>query len=125
MTPDTTPAEPIASGDGVAVIGLGKMGLPMARHLRGAGFRVSGYDPSPACQDRAAALVVVGFDEQAVEVISEPGRGLLAEARPGFVIAICSTVQTSTSLQMAEAADKVGAGSGVSASMSDFTRAHL
>jgi 3-hydroxyisobutyrate dehydrogenase-like beta-hydroxyacid dehydrogenase len=128
MTSDATPAGSIAPPDGVAVIGLGKMGLPIARHLRGAGFRVIGYDPSPSCQERAAALgidlaaspaeaagstaaalVVVGFDEQAVEVISEPGRGLLAGARPGYVIAMCSTVQTSTSVQMAAAAAKMDA----------------
>jgi 3-hydroxyisobutyrate dehydrogenase-like beta-hydroxyacid dehydrogenase len=127
MTSDATPAMPITPTAGVAVIGLGKMGLPMARHLRAAGFRVSGYDPSPTSRHRAAALgidvtatpaeaaattaaalIVVGFDEQAVEVISEPELGLLAGAGRGYLIAMCSTVRTSTSVQMAEAADKVG-----------------
>ncbi|MBI3976229.1 MAG: NAD(P)-binding domain-containing protein, partial [Armatimonadetes bacterium] len=31
----------------VGVIGLGRMGLPMARHLVRAGFTVSGYDRDP------------------------------------------------------------------------------
>jgi 3-hydroxyisobutyrate dehydrogenase-like beta-hydroxyacid dehydrogenase len=126
----TQPAgDPITPSDGVAVIGLGRMGLPMARNLCAAGYRVTGYDPSPACRDRAAgagvqvtasaaeaavttaaALIVVGFDEQAVEVISEPSRGVLASARPGYVIAMCSTVQISTSARMAELARRVGVG---------------
>jgi 3-hydroxyisobutyrate dehydrogenase-like beta-hydroxyacid dehydrogenase len=127
MTSDAAQAHPITPADGVAVVGLGKMGLPMARHLRAAGFRVVGFDPSEACQERAAALgielaetaahaaastaaalVVVGFDEQAIEVISDPERGLLAGARAGFIIAMCSTVQTSTSVQMAKAAEEIG-----------------
>ncbi|OAN35127.1 hypothetical protein A4X20_26405 [Mycolicibacterium iranicum] len=109
------------------MIGLGKMGLPMARHLLGAGYRVVGYDPSTASRDRAAAvgvelvpspraaaeithaaLVVVGFDEQAVEVISDPQDGLVAGAASGFVIGMCSTVQASTSVAMAEVAARRG-----------------
>jgi 3-hydroxyisobutyrate dehydrogenase-like beta-hydroxyacid dehydrogenase len=128
MTADALPAGAIEPSAGVAVIGLGKMGLPMARHLRAAGFRVSGYDPSPASRQRAtalgidvttspaeaaattaAALVVVGFDEQAVEVIAEPELGLLAGAGTGYLIAMCSTVRASTSIRMAEAAAQVDA----------------
>lgn len=121
-------AAAITQQDGVAIVGLGKMGLPMARNLRAAGFRVVAYDPSKACQDRAAelgielapsaaeaarataaALVVVGFDDQAIDVISGSRTGLLAGATPGYIIAMCSTVETSTSLQMAAAAENVGA----------------
>ncbi len=128
MTTGAAHTTPLLPSDGVAVIGLGKMGLPMARHLRVAGYRVAGYDPVAECRDRAAdlgvevtesaadaaamtsaALVVVGFDEQAVDVIAEPETGLLARARPGYVIAMCSTVQTSTSIEMAKRAEKVGA----------------
>src|SRR2546427_13304316 len=41
----------------VGVIGLGRMGLPMARHLLHAGFEVAGFDLDPA---RGAALAEAG-----------------------------------------------------------------
>lgn len=37
----------------VAFIGLGNMGLPMAKNLLGAGFAVQGYDVAAACCDAA------------------------------------------------------------------------
>ena len=103
MSTETVAAESrISPPDGIAVVGLGKMGLPMARHLRDAGFRVVGFDPSQACQDKAAelgievavspadaaaktaaALVVVGFDDQAIDVISDADQCLLAGASDG------------------------------------------
>jgi len=104
------------------------MGLPMARHLVFAGFRVVGYDPSTACQHRAAklgvevvrspaeaaqatgaALVVVGFDDEAIDVIAGADDCLLSRAASGYIIAMCSTVERATSVQMAAAADKAGA----------------
>lgn len=39
-------------------IGVGKMGLPMARHLQAAGHRVTAYDPSP---ERRALAVASGL----------------------------------------------------------------
>lgn len=126
----TEAADPgaISPAESIAVVGLGKMGLPMARHLLDAGFRVVGFDPSEASRGKAAglgielaqsaaeaanrtvaALVVVGFDDQAIEVVSGAEDSLLAGASPGYIIAVCSTVEMTTSLQMAAAADKVGA----------------
>lgn len=121
-------AHPISKDDGVAVIGLGKMGLPMARNLRTAGYRVVGFDVSPeraaqaaelgidtvdspadAARRTATALVVVGFDDQAIEVVCASGVGLLAGAAEGFVIAMCSTVESTTSMMLAERAEQVGA----------------
>jgi 3-hydroxyisobutyrate dehydrogenase-like beta-hydroxyacid dehydrogenase len=123
----THPATPISKDDGVAVIGLGKMGLPMARNLRTAGYRVVGFDvqstqaakaaelgietadsPADAARRTAVALVVVGFDDQATDVVSAPDTGLLAGAGPGFVIAMCSTVESTTSTTLAGLAEKVG-----------------
>ncbi len=43
------------TGIRAGVIGLGAMGSGMASSLARAGFEVSGYDPSPAAQDRASA----------------------------------------------------------------------
>jgi len=107
----------LALDEGVAVIGLGKMGLPMARNLRDKGFRVVGFDVAQSARDAAAelgiettdspaqaaastalSLVVVGFDNQVVDAVSTPETGLLAGARPGHVIAVCSTVEPQTVL---------------------------
>src|SRR4051794_29980308 len=103
------------------------MGLPMARNLRTAGYRVVGFDVSAAAQDAArelgidvadtpadaarrtaTALVVVGFDDQAVTVVAAAERGLLAGAAAGFVVAMCSTVESTTSLTLAEQCQKSG-----------------
>jgi len=118
--PDVLPLQ-----DGVAVIGLGQMGLPMARNLRDKGFRVVGYDVSENSRERAAAigielaptageaardtalsLVVVGFDDQVTAVVRAADSGLLAGARPGHVIAVCSTVEPRTVVQAAETASR-------------------
>lgn len=118
--PDTT----LDKSEGVAVIGLGKMGLPMARHLCAAGFHVVGYDvsaqalaaagefgvkpaasPAEAAASTALALIVVGFDDEATEVVTADN-GLLAGAAPGYVVAVCSTVEASTSTTLAETAAK-------------------
>ena len=44
------------TGKRAGVIGLGAMGFGMASSLVRAGFEVSGFDPSPAAQDRAQVL---------------------------------------------------------------------
>lgn len=43
-------------------IGVGKMGLPMARHLHAAGHRVTAFDPSPERRAMAAALGITVVD---------------------------------------------------------------
>jgi len=110
----------IGKDDGIAVIGLGKMGLPIARNLRTAGFRVVGYDPVSAASDAAKgfgveivdspaaatantaiALIVVGFDNEVEQVVTAEGTGLLANAKPGYVITICSTIEPNTSIRLA------------------------
>jgi 3-hydroxyisobutyrate dehydrogenase-like beta-hydroxyacid dehydrogenase len=115
----------IGKDDGIAVIGLGKMGLPMARNLRTAGFRVVGYDPvAAACEaakvfgveivdspaaataNTAIALIVVGFDNEVEQVVTAEGTGLLAGAKPGYVITICSTIEPNTSIALAATARK-------------------
>ena len=39
----------------IGLIGLGKMGAPIARHLANAGFRVHGVDVNPAAIETARA----------------------------------------------------------------------
>ena len=43
----------------VGMLGLGKMGAPMARHLIAKGYNVVGYDPVDAARHAAAALGVL------------------------------------------------------------------
>lgn len=125
MTDSPLP-RPLSHDDGVAVIGLGKMGLPMARNLRTRGFRVTGFDVSPGSCARAEALgidvvaspaeaasrtrlaiVVVGFDAQVVDVVQGEG-GLLAGCSGGEVVAVCSSVEPRTVVDVARAAEARG-----------------
>ncbi len=94
----------------VGILGLGKMGSPMARHLLAKGFKVVGYDPSAvaiasarkielrlAASAREVAaqsdlvIVVVGFDSEVEEVLFGAD-GVLAGAHPGLIVALGSTV---------------------------------
>ncbi len=98
----------------VGVIGLGKMGHPMVRHLIAKGFWVAAYDLDDARRGAAAALgaqicgspaevaavseaviVVVGFDNEVRDVVDGP-KGLLSRARDGMTIAVASTVSIET-----------------------------
>ena len=97
----------------VGVVGLGKMGLPMARHLAAQHFDVAGYDVradlatiagevgiTPVTTPAALAttcdliIVMVAFDSQVEAVLFGPD-GIMAEASDGLVIAIASTVPAS------------------------------
>jgi len=94
----------------VGILGLGKMGCPMAGHLVAKGFKVVAYDPLAEAQEKARAsgarsatsprevaqasdlvIIVVGFDSEVEEVIFGK-EGVLEGARPGLVVALGSTV---------------------------------
>jgi 3-hydroxyisobutyrate dehydrogenase-like beta-hydroxyacid dehydrogenase len=94
----------------VGMIGLGKMGRPMARHLRKAGFAVTGYDvsavackqaegdgikvaasPKAVAADSDFVIVVVGFDSEAEAVVLGTD-GIAAAGRAGLIVGIASTV---------------------------------
>jgi 3-hydroxyisobutyrate dehydrogenase-like beta-hydroxyacid dehydrogenase len=98
----------------IGVIGLGKMGMPMARLLRERGFTVTGYDVAlpvvkaaagngiqPVNSPKAVAaasdltIIAVGFDSE-VEAVMFGDNGALAGASDGSVIAIASTVAPAT-----------------------------
>jgi 3-hydroxyisobutyrate dehydrogenase-like beta-hydroxyacid dehydrogenase len=85
----------------VGIVGLGKMGLPMAKHLLAKGFRVVGCDPAARGADIEMAasprelakvsdlvIVVVGFDHEVEEVVTS----ILEGSRKGLVVALASTV---------------------------------
>jgi 3-hydroxyisobutyrate dehydrogenase-like beta-hydroxyacid dehydrogenase len=98
----------------VGVVGLGKMGMPMARLIGARGFAVIGYDVAlPAIKAAAAigvrpvnspkgvaaasdlVIVAVGFDSE-VEAVMFGDDGVLAGAADGSLIAIASTVAPAT-----------------------------
>jgi 3-hydroxyisobutyrate dehydrogenase-like beta-hydroxyacid dehydrogenase len=106
----------------VGVIGLGEMGLPMARNLVARGFEVTGYDLRPeACQalvvsggtavrsagdaarDRDEVVVMVRTAAQAEQVVLGEG-GVVALARPGATLIVMSTVGVACMRRLGEAA---------------------
>jgi 3-hydroxyisobutyrate dehydrogenase-like beta-hydroxyacid dehydrogenase len=92
------------------MLGLGKMGGPMAKHLLAKGYEVCGYDPFEPARRAAAlygvkmlasaaevarasevAIIVVGFDHE-VETVVFGTDGIAAGARRGLIVAVASTV---------------------------------
>jgi 3-hydroxyisobutyrate dehydrogenase len=114
------------SGTHVAVIGLGSMGLGMAKALLTRGFHVSGYDPSPAAtasfeaqggiacasaaeaaKGAASALIVVVNAQQTEAVLF--GKNGLADALPeGAVIVSSATMAPDCARDFAKRAEKSG-----------------
>jgi 3-hydroxyisobutyrate dehydrogenase len=107
----------------IGFIGLGNMGLPMARNLIKAGHPVCGYDVNAAALDKLAAaggiavrtldVASMGVDlvitmlparEQVREVYLGRG-GVLASAGPGTLLVDCSTVDVETARAVAAAAN--------------------
>jgi 3-hydroxyisobutyrate dehydrogenase-like beta-hydroxyacid dehydrogenase len=103
----------------VGIIGLGKMGLPMARHLRNGGFEVVACDRNETARKQAEAvgisfvtspravaeatdfvIVVVGFDSE-VENVVLGADGIAACTRSGLIVGIASTVAPRTMKRIA------------------------
>jgi len=112
----------------VGFIGLGNIGMPMAKRLPAAGLPTTVYD---VAADRVQALVAAGAkaaasprelaaasdvigvcvrDDADVRVVLLGDDGILAGAARGTVVAIHSTVQPETVIAMAEAATAHGVG---------------
>lgn len=107
----------------VAVIGVGKMGLPMARHLRAAGHAVVVYDRSEAARSQAqraglepAAGLAQAVDGAEVVLSSLPHDAALVEvaqevaarAAAGTVYVDTSTVSLAASAEAAAACARRG-----------------
>jgi len=109
------------------VIGLGAMGLPIARHMALKGFEVAGYDISADAAKRAAShgvsicgspsevgkraevvMVMVANDDQIHDVIERSG--LLDTLARGSVICICSSCSPETCRDLAKLAAPKGIG---------------
>jgi 3-hydroxyisobutyrate dehydrogenase/2-hydroxy-3-oxopropionate reductase len=98
----------------VGIVGVGRMGLAMLKHLVKQGYQVAAYDiddkqlakardagaaavRTPAEVARAAdfVIVAVGYDDEVRQVVLEVD-GLLANLAPGSIIAISSTAKPDT-----------------------------
>jgi 3-hydroxyisobutyrate dehydrogenase-like beta-hydroxyacid dehydrogenase len=108
----------------VAVIGAGRMGLPIIGHLARKGFTALVYDVDAAKRDAVesrggkwiidlagiagaeAMLICVGYDRELRELLS--ARGLLKHARRETIIAILSTVHPETVRELAKIGKKHG-----------------
>ena len=101
----------------IGLLGAGRMGGPIGRHLLAAGTPVAVYDPSDEAREALAALgatpcsdprevaaqsdlvlVVVVDDEQAREAVA----ACLETARAGTVVAICASVRPDTCRELAD-----------------------
>lgn len=106
----------------VGVVGLGRMGLPMARHLVRAAFSVRGFDVDPKRLDALAevggsgaasvedlvrksdAVIVMVADDAQVKEVALGAGGVMEAAARGTVLIISSTVTPSTCEEVAQEA---------------------
>ncbi|HUF56678.1 MAG TPA: 3-hydroxyisobutyrate dehydrogenase [Thermohalobaculum sp.] len=110
----------------IGFIGLGNMGLPMAKNLVGAGHAVTGFDlatqalgalgeaggtgVATAAEAVAGAEVVVSALPAArhVEAVYLGEEGVLAAAEPGTLFIDCTTVDVASARRIAAAAEERG-----------------
>lgn len=111
----------------IGFVGLGNMGLPMARNLAAAGFKVRGYDMVAESRDAlaqvAGAEAAAGLKDaaatagiivtmlpdnpQVLAVLSGPD-GLIAHAAPGTLLVDMSTISPQVAKQVAAEAEARG-----------------
>lgn len=104
----------------VGIIGPGRMGLAMAKHLLKAGYRVTATDVNESqltlarkvgCdtvktaaevgRDCSFVIIAVGYDEETMECVAGKN-GLLETMKPGSIIAVSSTVALATIRKVGE-----------------------
>lgn len=104
----------------VGIVGLGKMGAPIAKHLLAKGFKVTGCDsldeartnalslgvcvldsPGEVAQASDLVIVVVGFDHEVETAVFGKG-GIVEAARRGLIVALGSTVAPRYARRLAE-----------------------
>jgi 3-hydroxyisobutyrate dehydrogenase-like beta-hydroxyacid dehydrogenase len=97
------------SGELIGIVGVGRMGLAIAKHLMRHGYRVIAQDiddeameaaraagartaatPAAVGKEAAFCIVAVGYDDEAAAVMLDKG-GLLETMAPGSVISVSST----------------------------------
>lgn len=110
----------------IAFIGLGNMGLPMAKNANNAGFDVRAFDVAAQARSHAAkdgidvAAAMAGAVDGADVVISMlpagqhvrdvylAGDGILALAKPGALLIDCSTIDVATAREVIGQAEAKG-----------------
>jgi len=116
----------MAGKEKVGIVGVGRMGQAMARHLIKHGYTVTAQDIEPKALEAVRAvgadtvktpaevgkvckfvIVAVGYDDEAAAVMLEPG-GLLETMDAGSVIAISSTCTPDHVKMLAERARDKG-----------------
>ncbi len=111
----------------VAFLGLGNMGLPMARHLIDAGHHLSVYNrtasradalapkarraetPRDAVREADVAITMLA-DDTAVEQVVFGSSGFLGAMRPGSVHVCTSTISAAFARRLADAHREAGSG---------------
>jgi 3-hydroxyisobutyrate dehydrogenase-like beta-hydroxyacid dehydrogenase len=104
----------------VGFIGLGEQGMPMAANLAKAGFDLMVYDLRPEPMAEMAALgaktghspaevahhaeiiEIIVVDDTQVQTIALGEGGVIANSRPGTIVAIHSTIRPSTVCNIAD-----------------------
>lgn len=113
--------------DGVGMIGLGEMGLPMARNLRRRGFDVLGFDPSEAAKARAreegirlcgsVREVAAGSTRAVISIVRDLAQtesvvfgqdGIVSSGRSDLGIVVMSTLSPKTMRALGERAAAAG-----------------
>jgi 3-hydroxyisobutyrate dehydrogenase len=111
-------APPVVTLPTIGFLGLGNMGLPMARNLRGAGYAVVVHDPavslasegweqaaSPgAVQERSDIVLSVLPGGDAHRALFLGPAGLATRLRPGQLLVDCSTIAVGLAKEIAAAA---------------------
>jgi len=115
-----------AAAPRIGFIGLGVMGLPMAKNLVKAGFTVTGYNRSPGRLDdfagtggdrgqdiphtvRDADVIITMLpDSPDVAAVLNGPEGVLANAKPGAAIVEMSTIAPAAARDFATAAREAG-----------------
>lgn len=110
----------------IAFIGLGIMGLPMAKNLVSAGHQVTGYNRSPEKAEQLAlaggtaatsvaeavrgaeVIITMVPDSPDVEALMLDEDGVLAHAEPGATWIDHSTIRPDVAVQVAEKAREAG-----------------
>ncbi len=119
----------VEQGARVAFLGLGHMGLPMARNLKSAGYDVVGFDVSPVAMQAAneagvetassgpdaaaTARVVITMFQTGAQVLAaysggEGGDGLVDVAQPGTLFIDCSTISVDEAREAHKLAEVAG-----------------
>ena len=110
----------------IGFIGLGNMGGPMAKNLLKAGYKLKGYDVTPAALEAAkaaglapaasaaeaargvATVITMLPAGQHVRAVYLGQEGVIAKAGKGALLIDCSTIDVATARAVHEAAAKAG-----------------